>query len=528
MNLEEKLRQLQHAAAKSVNDRELERQLEYLRRRERVERALPAKRVPRGVEAYIEGEVATNERGDYFHARQALPFGRPYGKLRIGDVALADFSPLDLFLKESRLPGPSELVYLDTETTGLMGGTGTCAFLIGLGAAEGSQFVVRQFFLRDYPEEKAMLAALTEALTPYKGIITFNGRTFDLPLLETRYALARMKSPFERLIHLDLLHPARRLWKLRLESCQLTHLEQQVLGVRRQGDVTGAELPGIYFDYLRTGNASGLQPVFYHNSLDIITLAALSVELARVVSNGWSDGWTGDDESEENGGAVDSSLDLFSLSRIFERAGVRGQAVSTCRRALKMGLPEPVEVRALLHLSYQHKRQREYEPAAAIWTELAGREREVALTALEELAIYHEHRRRDPHAALEFVEMALRQVDKSSSPYPRFAHRRDQGVPAGWEPGIRGHLEESLENLGAGGAVVERHLDVQAQTIGAAQRRERRYGDEAARLQVEVRTRPDVAGQEVGDVTREIRREPRPRFANLASALLTQHPPQHL
>lgn len=427
MNLEEKLRQLKHAAAKSVNDRELERQLEYLRRRERVGRVLPAHRVPRGVEAYIEGEVATNERGDYFHARQALPFGRPYGKLRIGDVALADFSPLDLFLKESRLPGPSELVYLDTETTGLVGGTGTCAFLIGLGAADGSQFVVKQFFLRDYPEEKAMLAALTEALAAYKGIITFNGRTFDLPLLETRYQLARMKSPFDRLVHLDLLHPARRLWKLRLERCHLSHLEQQVLGVRRQGDVAGADIPGIYFDYLRTGNARGLQPVFYHNSLDIITLAALAVELARVVSNGWSEGWTDDkDVDDEKSGAVDSSLDLFSLSRIFERAGVRGQAVTTCRRALKMGLPEAVEVRALLHLAYQHKRQREYELAAAIWTELAGREPEVALTALEELAIYHEHRRRDPQAALEFVETALRQVDKSSSPYPRFAHRRER------------------------------------------------------------------------------------------------------
>lgn len=427
MNLEEKLRQLKHAAAKSVNDRELERQLEYLRRRERVERVLPAKRVPRGVEAYIEGEVARNERGEYFHAHQALPFGRPYGKLRIGDVATADFSPLDLFLKDTRLPRVSDLVYLDTETTGLVGGTGTCAFLIGLGAAEGSQFVVKQFFLRDYPEEKAMLAALTDALAPYQGIITFNGRTFDLPLLETRYQLARMKSPFGRLVHLDLLHPARRLWKLRLDRCHLGHLEQEVLGVRRQGDVAGADIPGIYFDYLRTGNARGLQPVFYHNSLDIITLAALSVELARVVSNGWSDGWADDDEDdEENGGVVDSSLDLFSLSRIFERAGVRGPAVATCRRALKMGLPEEVEVRALLHLASQHKRQREYEPAAAIWAELAGREPEVALTALEELAIYHEHRRRDPHAALEFVEAALRQVDKSSSPYSRFAHRRER------------------------------------------------------------------------------------------------------
>src|SRR5207245_9051526 len=111
-------------------------------------------------------------------------------------------------------------------------------------------------------------------IAAFKAIVTFNGKTFDLPLLVTRYALERMKSPFARLAHLDLLYPARRLWKLRLESCQLTHLEREVLDVRRQGDVSGCEIPGIYFDYLRPGNASGLQPAFYHNSLDVIALPA--------------------------------------------------------------------------------------------------------------------------------------------------------------------------------------------------------------------------------------------------------------
>src|SRR5438445_7030426 len=118
-----------------------------------------------------------------------------------------------------------------------------------------------------------MLAALAEALAPYKGSLTFNGNTFDLPLLETRYRLARMPSPFSRLLHLDLLHPARRLWKLRLENCNLVHLEAEVLGVRREGDVDGCEIPSLYFNYLRTGNARGLQPVFYHNALDVISLA---------------------------------------------------------------------------------------------------------------------------------------------------------------------------------------------------------------------------------------------------------------
>ncbi|HUI41599.1 MAG TPA: tetratricopeptide repeat protein [Terriglobia bacterium] len=412
MNLEEKLRQLRQAAEKSSGDRELERQLEWLQRRTPppVARPLPAQRVPRGIEHYVEGRLQQNARGEYFIARQALPFGRPYGKLRVGDVSAADLGALQLFLEGSALPDPTELIYLDTETTGLAGGTGTCAFLIGVGAIEGSEFVVRQFFLRDYPEEKAVLAALAEVLEGYRGLVTFNGKTFDVPLLETRFALARQKSPFRRMLHLDLLHPARRLWKLRLESCQLTRLEAEVLGLRRQGDVAGSDIPGIYFDYLRSGDARGLQPVFYHNALDIVTLAALATEVARVIR-------TESEPCEMRGGSAGApSLDLFSLSRIFERAGDRERAVSACRRALDAGLPAPVELRALWHLATQHKRRGEYERAVELWEQIVRRECDYLLEALEQLAIYAEHRRRDARAALEFTERALDWLNGTPSP----------------------------------------------------------------------------------------------------------------
>ena len=416
MNLEEKLRQLRKAAEKSSADRELERQLEWLRRRtaSSVTRPLPSQRVARGIEHYVEGCVERNHRGEYFLARQLLPFGRPYGKLRVGDVSVTDLRSLDLFLEDGTLPDPAELVYLDTETTGLAGGTGTCAFLIGIGVIEGCDFVVRQFFLRDYPEEKAILAALAEVLSGYKGLVTFNGKTFDLPLLQTRYTLARQRSPFGRLIHLDLLHPARRLWRLRLESCHLTHLEQEVLGISRKGDVAGSEIPGIYFDYLRTGDARGLQPVFFHNALDIVTLAALTSELARIIRI----------ETVSSGGeAMEAvltarntpSLDLFSLSRIFERAGDSEKSVSACRRALASGLPASFEPRALWHLARQHKRRREYDQAVEIWEEIMRREADGFLDALEQLAIHAEHRLRDCGVALEFTERALAWIHASSN-----------------------------------------------------------------------------------------------------------------
>ena len=184
--------------------------------------------------------------------------------------------------------------------------------------------------------------------------------------------------------------------------------------MRREGDVSGSEIPGIYFDYLRTGNARGLQPVFYHNSLDIVTLAALSAELARVVSNGWSEGWGTGDGRNDGTSRLACSLDLFSLSRIFDRAGIPDQAASTCRQALAQGLPESLEARALCHLARQHKRQRQYESAAEIWVELARRESDAAIEALEELAMYYEHRRRDAKTALEFATIALERVRATS------------------------------------------------------------------------------------------------------------------
>jgi len=164
LNLDQKLRQLKKASQPRDPDRELEQTLEYLRRLEKPPglRPLPAQRAAKGIEEYVEGVLEKNDLGEYFLARQAFPFGRPYGKLRIGDISTADLSPLNLLFPQAALPAPERLVYLDTETTGLAVGTGTCAFLIGIGTVEGTQFVVRQFFLRDYPEEKAVLRALAE------------------------------------------------------------------------------------------------------------------------------------------------------------------------------------------------------------------------------------------------------------------------------------------------------------------------------------------------------------------------------
>lgn len=441
MTLEEKIRLMKKSAAKSARELALDRELEYLRRRDERRKELPAQRAPRGIEEYVEGCVERNEAGEFFLARQALPFGRPYGKSRIGEIAAASLEALGIFfgpksngarLFAETLAKPERLVYLDTETTGLAGGTGTVAFLIGVGKAEKSGFVVRQFFLRDYPEEKAALRALAELLADAEGLVTFNGKTFDVPLLETRFTLSRMKSPFSRLLHLDVLHPARQMWKLRLESCALTDLERAVLGIAREGDVDGSEIPALYFDYLRNGDSGSLAPVFVHNALDILTLAALAAELARVIEG-----------AHQGQQTVESSLDLYSLSRIFRRTGYGEKSQSVCEQALTSGLPEQVETRALWDLALEHKRQRRHERAVEIWREITRREpassRRLASTggsgppfavfAYEELAIHYEHRVRDPKQALDFTEQALDSLRPASLPSSllrRFNHRRER------------------------------------------------------------------------------------------------------
>ena len=197
--------------------------------------------------------------------------------------------PYDFFdvLSEGAVPSmhPERLAFLDTETTGLAGGTGTYAFLIGIGRVEPDGFHVRQFFMREYAEERSLLAALNKHLEGFDVLVTYNGRAYDQPLLETRYRITRHKPPFARMTHLDLLYGARRLWKLRLESCRLMQLERQILGVEREGDLPGDLIPYVYFEYLRSREARRLVPIFHHNAIDILTLACLTAIVPAAFRN---------------------------------------------------------------------------------------------------------------------------------------------------------------------------------------------------------------------------------------------------
>ncbi|MFS8640598.1 MAG: ribonuclease H-like domain-containing protein [Symbiobacteriaceae bacterium] len=353
----------------------------------------------------LEGELVYTEAGPAFRMERRYPLSFHRGPLPLGWLLQLPDAVWPLVGRVSAAFDPRRAVFVDTETTGLAGGTGTYAFLVGLGFFQGDAFVVRQYFLRDYPEEEAMLAAIAADLAPCTCLVSFNGKSFDWPLLETRFRLARRPPPLSGAPHLDLLHPARRLWGSRLSGCTLQDLERAILGVVRTDDVSGSRIPALYFDYLRSGDASPLVPVVEHNRLDILSLAALA-------------GWLGQMVADPLGPTPDGELlcgdDLYHLGRLFEARGLLAEALTCYEGARQRGVESVAEAALLRRLSFAYKRARAPPQAAAIWEQMiaAGG---LALFPYIELAKYHEHVTRRYDLAERLTVQALAVVERRRS-----------------------------------------------------------------------------------------------------------------
>src|SRR6266850_970979 len=298
------------------------------------------------------------------------------------------------------LQDPEKWLFLDTETTGLAGGTGTYAFLIGLAWWDAGGLQIEQFLMRDFTEEYSILHELSERAAERPVLVTFNGKSFDWPLLENRFTMTRSIAVPKLAAHLDLLHPARALWKLRLGSVRLVELERHVLDARtlgwhREEDVLAALIPQHYFDYLRGGPAEPLAAVVRHNQMDLRGLAALVGKIDALLTSG-------------DGDEVDS-LDLFGLSRYLQRRGNSQRAHFACTQAIDLGLPKEYDRQARRELALSAKRRGEHEQAAKLWHELAADE-SLGIYACVQLAIYYERRAKGLETALEFARLALAKV----------------------------------------------------------------------------------------------------------------------
>jgi uncharacterized protein YprB with RNaseH-like and TPR domain len=352
------------------------------------------------IEEWAEGSVVANEFGEHYQSERLFSRLKQHGMADIGALSELPANLLDA-LSENEISdvAPERWAFLDTETTGLAGGSGTYAFLIGVGRITAEGFRVKQFFMREYAEEKSVLAALEIHLSEFDVMITYNGKAYDQPLLETRYRMCRHKPPFARIGHLDLLFGARRLWKLRLDGCRLVQLEQQILGVYREGDLPGELIPYVYFEYLRSHEAQRLVPVFHHNAMDILTLACLTAVVPAAFR-------TTDAETLTRVG-VRRGEDLIGIARWLLNAGEIERSLELFKRAIDLGLPDKLLFRSLWDVAAIEKRLARPAAALRVYTELAGCRNEHRVGAFEELAKYYEHEEKNYGVALEFTRQAL-------------------------------------------------------------------------------------------------------------------------
>lgn len=311
-----------------------------------------------------------------------------------------DLRALKLLMPEAPevVSDPEQWLFLDTETTGLAGGSGTYAFLVGVAWWEGGGLEIEQFLLREYSEERSLLFALRERIVEHPVVVTFNGKSFDWPLLETRYRMSRKISVPAPRAHIDFLHPARNLWRLRLGSVRLSELEHHVLGWDRGADLLSGLIPQIYFDYLRGGPPERLVPVLNHNQMDLRGLAALSRRILSLL---------GDVENLGQDG-----LEVFGVSRICEKRGEHTRARTLYEKSIASILPTQTDRMARRSLARLAKRQGDFDMACDLWKAAIGNSRH-GYDAYEQLAIHYEHKAHDLERARQIVRQALDELRRA-------------------------------------------------------------------------------------------------------------------
>jgi uncharacterized protein YprB with RNaseH-like and TPR domain len=370
----------------------------------------------RAVAETLDGDVIESPSGPCVVIDRFYPADHCHGTVRIGDVrglALSTRPELTLVggIPSSGNSAPSPLLFVDLETTGLAGGAGTYAFLVGCAYFEPHGFRIRQYFLGAFQHERTLLNEIDGLVRRSAGLVSYNGKSFDVPVLETRFQFNRLAPPFEGYAHVDMLHVARRFWRSApaapgawpdTDSCRLSTLERLLFGVRRVGDVQGFEIPNRYFDYVRSGNAERLEPVFEHNRLDLLSLAMVTARALQVL--------------EDAPARCTSARESLAAGRILEGVGRLDDAERCFADAIDRSRSErgaaagSVRADAMRHLALRYRRSARFSEAADLWRAIVV-EREatpiVRREALEALAIHFEHRARNLSEAHRFARLSL-------------------------------------------------------------------------------------------------------------------------
>lgn len=333
-----------------------------------------------------------NDLGRYLLTRKVYPLATGEGLYRLGDLYKENLEGMALITrKKVESVRVEDLLFFDTETTGLGTGAGTTIFLFGLGYFREGSFILEQFFLPELSQEPALLADFSKKLELFKVIVSYNGKGYDWSLVDTRFSLHRLPLP-DHLIHGDLLHSARKLWKRRLPSCRLHEVEAHCLLIRRKEDIQGYMAPQYYFEFLRSRQYHLLEGVFRHNRSDILSLVHLLTHILRRLG-----GSADDAEASEK----------LALGKWLLEAGDVERGVEWLEKALEdQSLARSLRGEVYRLLAERWKREKEWDKAVCCWERWTG-EPGWDITPFVELAKYYEHQDRNADRALVYTRQAM-------------------------------------------------------------------------------------------------------------------------
>lgn len=360
---------------------------------------VPQDRKPVTISEILDGNTIDTPHGPCFYTEKKFPLYTSFGDFSFLDAEQYFPGNANIYTPKADNISINQTLFFDTETTGLAGGAGTYIFLIGLGFFSGQEFCVRQYFMSDYNEEEAFLWAINQLFAQdFKMLVSYNGKCYDFPLMQTRFIMTRLPLQLNDDYHLDLLFPTRRLWKRRLQDCSLSNIESKILNISRDGDIPGYLIPHIYFRYLQNRDARPLKPIFAHNLQDILSLVVLMTKIGKVLQNPFNS------DMKING------IDLYSIGRIFEGSKDYKYSIRCYKEALDCNLTDKESLEVLRLCSFTYKKQGRWEEAETAWYNIISLSKEFVFYPYEELAKYYEHRLKDYSKALDTVKEALSRV----------------------------------------------------------------------------------------------------------------------
>ena len=362
------------------------------------------------LEEVLAGHEKETPEGPCYEIASSYRTAYRHGLYCLDEFNQVDLNSMDVFCRGACCEDirPEEILFLDLETTGLSQGTGTYAFLVGMGYFLGGKYHLRQIFLRNFLEESAFLRYTLGVIAPFRFLVSFNGKRFDIPLLETRFTLFSLDSRIGEAFQWDLLYPSRRLWQDRLEDCRLETLEKRRLEVAREGrDIRGDQIPGLYFRYIHEENARDMDRIVYHNAMDLLSLTTLVIHLDRCLK-----------EKDP------VHVNLLSMGRFYERKGKQEDGRKCYEIASGRGSAGREKDIALFRLARQMKREGDLEKAVGVWKELIQNNSHQVVDCCIELAKYYEHKTKELEQAVKTVEHAFLHIDTMDVGLQRLLQKR--------------------------------------------------------------------------------------------------------